>query len=52
MFDARWQALEALCRRIGSSPLMEVKFSDARPMNARTSERGRRFALSRSKGNA
>lgn len=52
MFDARWQALEALCRRIGSGRLLEVKFSDSRPMGAKTAERGRRFAISERKGSA
>ena len=43
LFDAKWQALEALCGRIGSGQLLEVKFSESRPITARTSERGRRF---------
>lgn len=42
-FDAHWKALEALCVKLGSGRLAELRFSRGRPMNARTSEGGRRF---------
>ena len=43
MFDAKWQALEALCIGIGTGRLVELKFHDAKPVIAITAEGGRRF---------
>ena len=43
LFDAKWQALEALCIGLGTGRLVEVKFHDARPVVAITKEGGRRF---------
>jgi hypothetical protein len=41
--DAHWKALDALCVRMGSGRLAELRFSGGRPVSARTSEGGRRF---------
>lgn len=49
LFDRRWQALEALCARMGSGRLLELKFHDAKPTAARTREGGRRFKRFQSK---
>ena len=43
LFDAKWQALEALCLSIGSGRLEELSFNNGRPVVARTAEGGRRF---------
>ena len=42
-FDAHWLALRALCARVGSGRLAEIRFSRGRPVIARVSEGGRRF---------
>ena len=42
-FDSNWQALEAVCRDIGTGQLAEVQFTDGRPIRAKTTPRGRRF---------
>ena len=42
-FDMKWQALEALCLKIGTGRLIELKFHDAKPVIAITKEGGRRF---------
>ena len=42
-FDANWQALEALCQRMGTGQLAELQFTDGRPIRAKTTPRGRRF---------
>jgi len=42
-FDAHWLALRALCAKIGSGRLAEIRFSCGRPIGARMSEGGRRF---------
>jgi len=42
-FDAHWLALRALCAKIGSGRLAEIRFSRGRPVGARMSEGGRRF---------
>lgn len=41
--DAHWKALKALCVKMGSGRLAELRFSGGRPVSARTSESGRRF---------
>lgn len=43
LFDMKWQALEALCLKIGTGRLVELKFHDAKPVIATTTEGGRRF---------
>lgn len=43
LFDMKWQALEALCLKIGNGRLVELKFHDAKPVIAITKEGGRRF---------
>jgi hypothetical protein len=42
-FDAHWQALEGVCRRMGNGQLAELQFIDGRPVRAKTTPRGRRF---------
>lgn len=42
-FDEHWRALQALCLRIGTGRLAEVKFAGGRPVAARTDEGGRRL---------
>lgn len=42
-FDAYWKALQALCAKIGSGRLAEIRFSRGRPVSARMNEGGRRF---------
>ncbi len=42
-FDAHWKALQALCVKIGSGRLAEIRFSRGRPVSARMNEGGRRF---------
>ena len=42
-FDANWQELEALCKRLGTGQLAEVQFTDGQPIRAKTTPRGRRF---------
>ena len=42
-FDCNWQALEALCKRMGTGQLAELRFSDGEPVRAKTTPRGRRF---------
>jgi hypothetical protein len=38
-----WKGLKALCEKMGSGRLAEVRFNGGRPVSARTSEGGRRF---------
>jgi len=45
-FDSHWQALEALCERLDAGELAELRFSDGRPMRAKTPPEGRRFRFS------
>lgn len=42
-FDDYWRALQALCLRLGTGRLAEVKFVSGRPIAARTDEGGRRL---------
>ena len=42
-FDGHWQALQALCAKLGSGRLAEIRFSRGRPVSARMNESGRRF---------
>ncbi len=42
-FGSNWQALEALCQRMGTGQLAELRFSDSQPIRAKTTPRGRRF---------
>lgn len=42
-FDGHWQALRALCAKLGSGRLAEIRFSRGRPVSARMNEGGRRF---------
>ena len=42
-FDDHWQALEAVCKDIGTGRLAEVQFTDGQPVKAKTTPRGRRF---------
>jgi len=50
IFDDYWRALQELCLRIGTGRLAEVKFIGGRPVNARTSESGRRLRRPRNAG--
>lgn len=43
LFDAHWEALEALCARTWTGRLAELKFCDGLPISGRTTEGGRRF---------
>ena len=42
-FDGHWKALQALCAKLGSGRLAEIRFSRGRPVSARMNEGGRRF---------
>ncbi len=42
-FDGHWKALQALCIKLGSGRLAEIRFSRGRPVSARMNESGRRF---------
>ena len=42
-FDDHWTALKALCASIKTGRLVELRFSQGRPVSARKSEGGRRF---------
>ena len=42
-FDANWQELEALCKRMGTGQLAELRFGNGRPTRGKTTPQGRRF---------
>lgn len=42
-FDAHWKSLRALCAKLGSGRLAEIRFSRGRPVSARMNAGGRRF---------
>jgi len=41
--DAQWETLRALCEKLGSGRLDEIRFNGGRPVAAFTQEGGRRF---------
>jgi hypothetical protein len=43
IFDSYWGALKELCGKIRTGCLLELRFSEGRPVSARRSEGGRRF---------
>lgn len=42
-FDGYWKSLRALCAKLGSGRLAEIRFSRGRPVSARMNAGGRRF---------
>lgn len=42
-FDEYWEALKELCGKVRTGTLIELHFSQSRPVSARKSEGGRRF---------
>jgi hypothetical protein len=42
-FDAHWKSLRALCAKLGSGRLAEIRFSRGRPVSAQMNAGGRRF---------
>ncbi len=42
LFDRTWEALETMCRKIGTGRIEEIEFSDGRPVNVRVNARRRR----------